>query len=417
MSEKKEILVYAHWSEFDSPSLMGILSSVALKGKETFSFEYNKEWLDSGLSYHIDPELQFYTGRFFPNEEKPNFGVFLDSCPDRWGRILMDRKEAVMARKEERTKKTLRESDYLLGVYDEHRMGALRFKLEEDGNFLNDNKKMAAPPSTSLRELEHASKKFEEDNETDDEYLEWINLLIAPGSSLGGARPKASIRDPHNNLWIAKFPSIKDKKDIGAWEMVANILAVKAGLKVAEGDIKKFNSDYSTYLTKRFDRTRDQKRIHFASAMTMLGYADGAGHDTGVSYLEIVEFLMKHGANPASDLRELWTRIVFNICIKNTDDHLRNHGFLLRAGGWELSPAYDINPNEDGVGLSLNISEYDNSLDIDLALSASNWFWVEINQAKEIISKIKESVKTWRMVSNEIGISRSEQDRMSSAFE
>jgi serine/threonine-protein kinase HipA len=235
MSSKKEILVYAHWEEFKDPVLMGVLSATPAKGEEVFSFEYNKEWLKSGYTYMLDPDLQLYEGRYFPRDEKPNFGVFLDSCPDRWGRVLMDRREAVLAKQEKRPVKHLLESDYLLGVYDGHRMGGLRFKLTEGADFLNNDQSMSAPPWTSLRELEQASLKFEEDDIEDKEYLKWISLLIAPGSSLGGARPKASVLDPKGHPWIAKFPSIKDENDIGAWEMVTNILAAKSGLNIAEG--------------------------------------------------------------------------------------------------------------------------------------------------------------------------------------
>jgi len=417
MSERKEILVYADWTELNGPVLMGALIATPSRGKEIFSFGYSGEWLKSGFTFMIDPDLQLYSGRYFPRDEKQNFGVFLDSCPDRWGRVLMERREAALARKEKRPAKNLLESDFLLGVFDGHRMGAIRYKLSEEGDFLNDDKKMAAPPWTSLRELEHASKKFEEDNVNDEEYLKWISLLIAPGSSLGGSRPKASVSDPKNDLWIAKFPSIKDKKNMGAWEMVVNKLAVKAGLDVAEGDARQFNSDYHTFLTKRFDRNEKGERIHFASAMTMLGYIDGAGHDAGVSYLELAEFLMKNGSDVNADLEELWRRIVFNICVKNTDDHLRNHGFLLTERGWKLSPAYDINPNEFGTGLSLNISEKENTLDLELALSVAEYFRVDEAKARQIINRIKDSVSQWRNVAKEIGLSRQEQDRMIKAFE
>ena len=416
MNSKKEILVYAHWEGFHQPTLMGILSATPAKGKEVFSFEYDKDWLNSEFNTMIDPDLQLYSGRYFPRDEKINFGVFLDSCPDRWGRVLMERREAALARKEKRSPKNLHESDFLLGVFDGHRMGALRYKLNEGGSFLNDDKNMAAPPWTSLRELEQASKKFEEDNSSDEENLKWISLLIAPGSSLGGARPKASVLDQKNHLWIAKFPSIKDTKNMGAWEMVINKLAVKAGINVPESNIKQFNSDYHTFITKRFDRNEKGERIHFASAMTMLGYTDGAGHGTGVSYLEMAEFLMKHGADVNTDLEELWRRIVFYICVKNTDDHLRNHGFLLTEKGWRLSPAYDINPNEFGTGLSLNISEKDNALDLDLALSVAEYFRVDKSKAKIIIDQIKKSVNEWRNVAKDLGLSKSEQDKISQAF-
>ena len=417
MSEKKDILVYAHWDGFKTPVLMGTLSATPAKGKEVFSFEYTKEWLKSDFTYMIDPDLQMYSGRYFPREEKLNFGAFLDSCPDRWGRVLMDRREAAISRRERRKMKQLLESDYLLGVFDGHRMGALRFKTSENGAFLNDDKNMAAPPWTSLRELAHASIKFEEDNADDEEYLKWINLLIAPGSSLGGARPKASVSDPQGHLWIAKFPSVKDEKNIGAWEMVVNTMASKAGLNVAQGDIRQFKSKYHTYLTKRFDRTDKGDRIHFASAMTLLGYVDGTGHDTGVSYLELAEFIIKYGADVNTDLEELWRRIVFHICVKNTDDHLRNHGFLLTDKGWRLSPAYDINPNEYGTGLSLNISEKDNALDIELALGVAEFFRIEIKKANQIIDQIKSVVINWRELAKDCGIGKAEQDRMSKAFE
>lgn len=417
MRSKKDILVYAHWEGLHEPTLMGILSATPAKGKEVFSFEYDKDWLKSGFTSIIDPDLQLYSGRYFPKDERSNFGVFLDSCPDRWGRMLMERREAALARKEKRDAKNLHESDFLLEVYDGHRMGGLRFKLEEKGNFLNDDKHMAAPPFASLRELEHASKKFEEDNINDEEYLKWVALLIAPGSSLGGARPKASVMDPKSHLWIAKFPSLKDKKNVGAWEMVANTLAAKAGINVPESEIKQFNNDYHTFITKRFDRNEKGERIHFASAMTMLGYADGDGHDTGVSYIEIAEFLMRHGAETNADLEELWRRIVFSICVKNTDDHLRNHGFLLTDRGWRLSPAYDLNPNEYGTGLSLNISAKDNSLDLDLALSVAEIFRIEKDRASEIIARVKDSIGGWRAVAKNIGLSRTEQDIMSKVFE
>jgi len=417
MSAQKDILVYAHWAGYDVPQIMGNLVATPLRGKEVFSFEYAQEWLDMDKQHALDPDMQLYTGRYFPRDDKPNFGVFLDSSPDRWGRVLMDRRESVLARQQDRKSKSLLESDYLLGVYDGHRMGGLRFKLAEEGNFLNDDSKMAAPPWTSLRELEHASIKFEEDNDDDTEYLKWINMLIAPGSSLGGARPKASVLDTNNHLWIAKFPSIKDTKDVGGWELVVNILAQHAGLKVADGEARKFNSEYHTFLTKRFDRDDNGARIHFASAMTMLGHMDGAGSDSGVSYLELVAFLVRHGANVAADLEELWRRIVFSICIKNTDDHLRNHGFLLTEKGWVLSPAYDINPNEHGTGLALNISETDNALDIELAFSVISYFRISTSRAEEIVNAVKSAVSSWRSVAKKTGLTKSQQDRMAQAFE
>ena len=411
---KKEIHVYAHWQGLQQPSLMGVLSASPAKGKESFSFEYSDAWLKSGFSQMIDPDLQLYSGAYYPRDDKPNFSVFLDSCPDRWGRVLMQRREGAIAKQEERVAKKLIESDFLLGVYDGHRMGALRFKMD-DGPFLNDNKEMAAPPWTSLRELEHASLKFEEDNTDDPDYLKWVAMLIAPGSSLGGARPKASVMDAHNNLWIAKFPSRNDDKDVAAWEMVTNQLAITAGLNVAEGKLLQFNNKYHTYLTKRFDRTAVAERIHFASAMTLLGHIDGEDA-SGASYLELMEFISRHGAAVEKDLEELWRRIVFSICVKNTDDHLRNHGFLLTDKGWLLSPAYDINPNEYGKGLSLNITDADNSLDLDLALQVAGYFRLTDDKAGNIITEVSVAVKEWKKFAAKNNISNAEQERMSEAF-
>lgn len=413
--EKKDIQVYAHWQSLENPVRMGTLTVSHGKGKEIFSFEYSANWLKSGFTQMLDPDLQLYSGAYYPRDEKVNFGVFLDSCPDRWGRVLMQRREAAMARIEGRAAIELLESDYLLGVFDGHRMGALRFKSNGEGPFLNDNKKMASPPWTSLRELEEASLNFEEDNMNDPEYLKWVNMLIAPGSSLGGARPKASVLDAQGNLWIAKFPSRMDDKDIGAWEMVVNELAQKAGLNIAQGMAQRFNNRYHTYLTKRFDRTKKAERIHFASAMTLLGYTDGE-RSAGASYLELVEFITRYGVEVNRDLEELWRRIVFSICVKNTDDHLRNHGFLLTNSGWALSPAYDVNPNEYGKGLHLNISDKDNSLNLDLALEVAEYFRIEDDRANQIIKQIKKAVGTWKEVATKYKIPNSEQDRMAQTF-
>lgn len=413
---RKEILVFADWFEIKKPMLMGTLYSEIIRDKEIFSFKYSEEWLSSKFAQIIDPDLQLYTGHQFLGGKKENFGIFLDSSPDRWGRLLMRRREAAYARLEKRTEKTLFESDYLLGVFDEYRMGALRFKEDIEGSFLNENKKFASPPWTSLNELEQISLKIEKDDIVDDpEYLKWLNMLIAPGSSLGGARPKASVCDEKNDLWIAKFPSLSDGKDVGAWEMVVHKLAIESGLNVAVAMIKKFSHRYHTFLTKRFDRKKG-KRIHFASAMTMLGYTDGTDYHDGVSYLELAEFLSTKGADVNKDLEELWKRIVFSIYVTNTDDHLRNHGFILTDRGWKLSPAYDINPNETGTGLKLNISENDNSLDFDLVMEVIKYFRLDKKKASDIIKHIKSIVSSWRDKASSYNIPKSEQELMAKAF-
>lgn len=417
-SNRRDIQVYIDWEDMQEPFQMGTLHSERVRGKETFSFTYQEEWLRSSYVQLLDPDLELFSGiHFLRNEGKPNFGLFLDSSPDRWGRVLMRRREAALARKEERPERNLFETDYLLGVYDLHRMGALRFKLDEGGPFINNDKAMQTPPWTSIRKLESISLKLESEDVIDDpEYLNWLNLLLAPGSSLGGARPKASILDNEQQLWIAKFPSLKDDADIGAWEIVVHDLARAAGITVADARTKRFSSKHHTFLTKRFDRTEKGQRIHFASAMTMLGYIDGQNHTDGVSYLELVEFLLSQGANVDQDLMELWKRIVFNICVSNTDDHLRNHGFLLRDGGWVLSPAFDMNPVETGTGLSLNISENDNALDVELAMDVHEYFRLKTSQAKAIVSEVKKAVLNWRERAQSYHISRSEQELKAGAF-
>jgi len=416
-NQKGKIYVYADWIELEEPTLVGILSVEFLRGKEIFSFEYNEIWLNSNKSQMLDPDLGFYSGVQYIRDEKSNFGLFLDSSPDRWGRVLMKRKEAILAKMENRPVKTLYESDFLLGVFDLHRMGALRFKHDPDGDFLDNNKDYSAPPWASIRELENASLELEKNIEQDNpNLLKWLNILIAPGSSLGGARPKASVQHSDGSLWIAKFPSNNDETDVGAWEMVVNELAGKAGIITAESVIKKYNNKYNTFLTKRFDRTPEGKRIHFSSAMTLLGYTDGTGAEDGVSYLELVEFIIQHGANVNEYLTELFRRIVFNIAVSNTDDHLRNHGFILTNQGWVLSPAYDMNPNPYGTGLKLNISEEDNSLDFDLALRVATFFRLSDKEAIDIISTIKSVASKWEEVADRFHISKSERDMMSQAF-
>ncbi len=413
--ERKIIYVYADWRGLKAPSqIIGILSADVGRGAEIFSFAYDKNWIAKNSWHELDPDLQLYAGP--QHTQKSNFGVFLDSCPDRWGRVLMDRREAILARQEKRAEKKLFESDYLLGVFDAHRMGAIRFKMELDGPFLNDNKEFSSPPWVKLRELEQASLKLEEDGiEDSPEYLKWLNMLISPGSSLGGARPKASVIDDEGGLWIAKFPSRKDNVDIGVWEMLAYQMAQNCGVKMSKCRIQKFSSEHHTFMTKRFDREAGQ-RIHFSSAMTSLGKTDGEDGASGVSYIHLAEFIAANGSHVESDLEQLWRRIVFSICVSNVDDHLRNHGFLLNEEGWRLAPAYDLNPSRDGDGLRLNISENDNSQNLELALEVIPYFRLDQKRAQEILAAVKREVSKWRSIADALRISRPEQDRMARAF-
>jgi len=393
--ENREIKIYADWIGTDNPQLIGLLRPERVRSSEAFSFMYSEDWLNSESAQVIDPDLQLYSRRqYLGDESKSNYGIFTDSAPDRWRRVLMRRREAALARSENRSENVLFETDYLLGVYDAHRMGALRFKLSENGAFLSDNRELATPPWASIRELEEISLRLEDADVVDNpEYLRWLNMLIAAGSSLGGARPKASIVDADGHLWIAKFPSKSDEGNAGAWEWVTHQMAQNCGMKVASAQARKFSSHHHTFLSKRFDRTANGSRIHFASAMTMLGYSDGIDYNDGVSYLELVDFISTRGADVKNDLHELWRRVVFGMCVCNTDDHLRNQGFILTKQGWLLSPAYDINPVETGRGLKLNVSENDNAINLDLALEVAPYFRLREDVGRQIILEVKDAVK------------------------
>ena len=418
MKKNETILwVYADWEPMEAPQLMGMLTAQHVRGKEIFSFEYHEAWLSANQPILcLDPNLGLYKGKQYLPEGKNNFGVFLDSAPDRWGRLLMRRREAWQAKLESREEKTLFESDYLLGVFDGHRMGGLRFKLEQEGEFMNNQKKMSTPPWTSLRELEYASLQLEKDDAIKDpEYTKWLSMLIDPGSSLGGARPKASVLDEKGNLWIAKFPSAKDDKNTAAWEMVLHQLAKACGINVPDVRLLQFSGKHHTFLSKRFDRIK-QKRIHFASAMTLLGYQDGADFHDGLSYLDIVAFIIQQGASVKADLEQLWRRVVFNMLVSNTDDHLRNHGFMLTNNGWELSPAYDMNPNEMGNGLTLNISENSNEQDISLALETAKHYKLKNDEAEKIINDMHREIAKWRTIAKKVGMSSSEIEQTKRAF-
>lgn len=409
------VYVYKAW-DTPVPQKLGNIYIEGGKGREIISFAYDEEWLENvDENLVFDPDLSLYKGRQYVPLDKPLFGVFADSCPDRWGRLLMKRREAINAKKEDRKPKRLTDVDFLLGVYDETRMGGLRFSLVEKGPFLSNDRELATPPWTMLRKLESASLAFEKNEDGMEE--KWLKQLLAPGSSLGGARPKASVSAPDGSLWIAKFPSKHDDIDVGAWEMVVHDLAVLCGLDVPEAKLENFSKIGSTFLTKRFDR-KGEKRIHFASAMTLLGKNDGAGAADGSSYLDMVSLLRKYGAAPQKDMMELWKRIVFSMAVSNTDDHLRNHGFILTDEGWHLSPLYDVNPNADGDVLALNVDENNNLIDFELALSVAPLFRITKNQADKQLNEIKNVVENnWRIFAKKYGLSRGEIEGMSPAFD
>jgi serine/threonine-protein kinase HipA len=413
MAVEKVIYVYDDFS-FNEPLLLGKLYVGLVKGGETYSFEYDDNWLEkSKLAVNLDPEIKNFRGRQFPTG-KNLFGLFADSSPDRWGRVLMNKRERILAGKDGRKPRKLYDSDYLLGVYDETRMGGIRFKLNENELFLSDDKETAAPPWATLRSLEEAARNFENDETGLAE--KWLNQLIKPGSSLGGARPKATVVDTNGQLWIAKFPSKYDESDTGAWEMVVHDLAKMCGLNVPEAKMERFSKYGSTFLVRRFDRD-GEKRIHFASAMTLLGKSDGASAADGTSYLDIVGFIKSYGASPKSDLLELWKRIVFNMAVTNTDDHLRNHAFILSNAGWALSPLYDVNPVPYGEELSLLVDDVDNTISVDLAIKTAPRFCIAETKAKEIADNILTVVReNWESTAKKYGLSHGQIENMRPAF-
>ena len=407
--------VYASWVPIEEPLLIGELTFSETSRGGVFSFAYDNAFLTSDYRLQVDPQLTLHRGEFYNDTPDKNFRAFLDSSPDRWGRILMQRRAAIEYRKGLRETDRLTEMDYLLGVSDSYRMGGIRFKYSNSEHFLDDNTDFAAPPMASLKELEYAAIQIEKDNDIDsDEYYRWLKMLISPGSSLGGARPKACVVDGNNHLWIAKFPNLNDTYDVGAWEMLCHELAVASGVEMFACDVRKFSSQYHTFLTKRFDRVAD-KRIHFSSAMTQLQYYDGEQSE-GASYLELAEFLTNQGANTEADLAQLWRRIIFNIAVSNTDDHLHNHGFLLTSKGWRLSPAYDLNPIIGKSGLHLNITDTANALDYNLAFEVIDFFRLSKDEATQIYDDVLSAVRSWEAVAKRLGISRAEQLMMQSAF-
>jgi serine/threonine-protein kinase HipA len=422
----QRLLVFADWQGLGGPCLLGSLHARAGSGREVFEFAFAASALAEArlTGVRLDPHLANFAGPQHAPRESANFGAFSDASPDRWGRLLMRRRLERLQRAGTVARDyRLRESDYLLGVHDAFRAGGLRFKLEEAGPFLDNQHGVAAPPFVRLRELEAAAQALEDERSAGDPSRidAWLRMLVAPGGSLGGARPKASVSDENGHLWIAKFPSVQDTHDVGAWELVAHALAQAGGIAVAPAWARRFGGGLGggghTFAVKRFDRTAAGERLHFASAMTLTGRRDGDGAATGASYLDLARVLMEHGAQPAADLRQLWTRIVFNLLVSNTDDHLRNHGFLLVPGkGWRLAEAYDMNPVPDAGGLSLNISETDNARDLELARSVAGYFRVKPREAAAIIERLRSVVVQWPVLAKRLRIAVREQERLASAF-
>ncbi|MFO1468086.1 MAG: type II toxin-antitoxin system HipA family toxin [Steroidobacteraceae bacterium] len=375
-------------------------------------FHYDRSWLARSEAIAIDPVLTLDDAPYFPNPETGNFGIFLDSAPDRWGQTLMQRREALEAREANRRPRTLHAWDYLLGVQDAARQGALRFRDPETARFLADDA-LAAPPVTSLRELESVARELSGRRIDDLHRLQqWLAVLLAPGASLGGARPKANFTDTDGSTWIAKFPAREDDRDVGSWEYLAHQLAKRAGIEVPDARRAKF-SDFHTFCVQRFDRVTGQRRF-YASAMTMLGKE----RSEGTSYIELAQFLRLRG-DPAfveSDQAQLFRRVVFYVAIGNRDDHLRNHGFLLMRNGWRLAPAFDVNPSIDKAEHVLNLDETSPQPDIKAVLSTHEYYGLDGASARKILDEVRAAVAGWRDEARRLQIAAAEINLISAAF-
>ena len=403
---EREILVHADLE--GAPVLVGRLWVRVRRGRESASFEYDRSWLRRPDSYSLEPALASGPGAF--HTRKALFGAIGDSAPDRWGRVLLRRGEIRRARMEKRAPRTLFESDFLLLVDDELRVGALRFQADPGGPFLAEPRPGRVPPLVHLRRLLSACNRVTRRDELDAD----LRLLIGPGSSLGGARPKAAIRDHDGALAIAKFPHADDDRDIVLWEAVALAIAERAGIAVPDWRIETV-AERRVLVLRRFDR-RSGWRVPYLSAMSMLGAADNERR----SYLEIADALRSHGAAPRRDLAQLWRRVVFSVLVSNTDDHLRNHGFLHERGrGWRLSPAFDLNPtptDERARVLATNIDEFDGTASLELAMATAAYYGIGAPEARRIAGEVGGEVAGWREVAAGMGATRQESDRMESAF-
>lgn len=396
-------LLYAGWLEPNQ--LIGYLYIDKENGINTFSFEYDNNWL---INYRIiiDPEIELYPGRQYSN--KGLFGFLKDISPDRWGRLLINRAESIKANLESRKPRLLDDSDYILGINDNLRSGGIR--IANENNEYISKSEIIVPPISSLRKLQDISYRFENNkNNLDDETLK---ELLYPGSSLGGARPKANVVDEKGQFWIAKFPSKDDEYDVEAFEALALKLASICDIIVPEFKLERFTKKGSTLLTKRFDREKE-KRIHYSSAMNLAQKVDGED----ASYVDIADVIIKYSDNPKKELKELFKRMVFNMCISNTDDHLRNHGFLLKNIYWTLSPLFDVNPSIYGNSMSLSIDGFNKEISLDNALKEANIFMLTNEEAKAIINNISKTIRdNWKDIARKFNISNEDIKLLEPAF-
>ena len=436
----KTLYVYADFDWLDEPMQVGELGYESLRGSDSYSFKYDNDWLRLYGSLFLSADINNYPGQQYTQPDRDIFGCFSDALPDRWGRLLLNRREQILATEEKRPVRKLSSFDYLMGIDDYSRMGGFRFKepmeqrepssslewpsrdrgrrsQKQDGEFINCEKSLRIPPLTDIRALVAASmeiEKSEEQNQLPEK--KWLLQLVHPGTSLGGARPKASVMNDEGLLCVAKFPSMNDDYDVGLWEHLSHLLAKEAGVIAAETSVIETGKKYHALLSKRFDRTVEGRRKHFASAMTLLGLTDGCDAKSGNGYLDILDFILQNCCDVEQNLRQLYRRVAFNIAIGNSDDHFRNHGFLLTPRGWTLSPAYDMNPTLNEYQ-ALLINSTTNHADLQVLLDSSEEYMIGKDEAVYIIEEVKAGVKHWKSIATRLGIAKREMDVFEQVFQ
>lgn len=400
----ERLLVFADFDWLDKPELVGELCYEKLRGSDSYAFQYDEHWLKGHAEVKLSEDINNYPGMQYTQPGQDVFGCFSDALPDRWGRTMLKRREQILASEEKRAVRSLSSFDYLMGIDDFSRMGGFRFKKELEGEFINVSASLKIPPLTELKDLLHASREIEKSEEANVlPEKKWIAQLIQPGSSLGGARPKASVLDEKGNLCIAKFPSRKDDYDAGLWEHFSHLLAQKAGIEVVQTKVLGGLGKYHTFLSRRFDRKDEAKRVHFASSMSLLGLKDGDNAQGGYGYLDMVDFILQGCCDVEQNLQELYRRVAFNMCIGNSDDHFRNHGFLLTQKGWTLSPAYDMNPTLNEYQ-SLLVNESSNKADISVLLDSCESYLIKKEIAANIIQEVQTAVSGWESLAVQLQI-------------
>ena len=413
--EKLDVVACFDWLEKEEK--VGTLGHETLRGSDVFSFEFDGDWLKRYADICFGRDLQPFTGIQYSPSNNRIFGCFSDALPDRWGRRLIDLRMAQEQRGKGMGKPTLSDWDYLKGVEDSLRMGGFRFKDLASGAYVNATSGYAVPPVIHIDELLQAAGEIEKSEYKHMEPKEkWVQRIFQPGSSMGGARPKACV-ESGGHLFLAKFPSVKDKINVSRWEHFAHLMARECGISVAQTEVVRAGNGQDILLSKRFDRTDDNRRVHMASSLTLLGFTDGDGEKTGKGYLDIVDFIVSSGGGKVeANLEELYRRVAFNICLGNTDDHFRNHAFLLAKGGWELSPAYDMNPS-NSLYQALLIDNDTNDSDLNRLFEVHESYMLDDAAARRIIGDVTRNMKCWEAMAQDVGLSRGEMAHFAERFE